>query len=202
MSAHPGALHGTSAAALIDVTQPGCATLGDVHRDRAEEFRCCFDEHWPAVCRSLARRGAGAQTEDLAAEAFSIAWRKWRSLPDEPLPWLLRTALNLLANARRKDKRDLPLAAADVSAAADGGPHGVVTTQDSARRILVALARLPATDREAIVLTAWDGLTAAQAAAVSGCSAGAFRVRLHRARAALKAELATRPSPELEEATA
>ena len=202
MSARPRALHGTSGAALIDVTQPGRATLRDVRRDRAEEFRCCFDEHWPAVCRSLARRGAGAQTEDLAAEAFSIAWRKWRSLPDEPLPWLLRTALNLLANARRKDKRDLPLAAADVSAAAEGGPHGVVTTQDSARQILVALARLPATDREAIVLTAWDGLTATQAAAVSGCSTGAFRVRLHRARAALKAELATRPSPELEEATA
>jgi RNA polymerase sigma factor (sigma-70 family) len=177
-------------------------TLRGVRPNRAEDFRRCFDEHWPAVCRSLARRGAGAQTEDLAAEAFAIAWRKWRSVPDEPLPWLLRTALNLLANARRKDKRELPLDAADVSGAADGCPHGVVTTRDSTRQILAALARLPATDREAIVLTAWDGLTAIQAAAVSGCSTGAFRVRLHRARTALKAELAARPSVELKEATA
>src|SRR3954466_974792 len=148
------------------------------------------------------RGGGGAKTEDLAAGAFAIAWRKWRSLPDEPLPWLLRTALNLLANARRKDKRELPLDAADASGGADGSPHGVVTTRDSTREILAALARLPATDREAIVLTAWDGLTATQAAAVSGCSAGAFRVRLHRARTALKAELAARPSAELKEATA
>jgi RNA polymerase sigma factor (sigma-70 family) len=195
MSARPTPLHGTP----IDVTARERATLRGVRRDRADEFRRCFDEHWPAVCRSLARRGAGAQTEDLAAEAFSIAWRKWRSLPDEPLPWLLRTALNLLANARRKDKRDLPLDAAQLSSPAEDCPHGVITTRDSARQVLAALARLPATDREAIVLTAWDGLTATQAAAVSGCSTGAFRVRLHRARAALKAELTTR---ELKEATA
>jgi RNA polymerase sigma-70 factor, ECF subfamily len=172
-----------------------------MRRQRAEEFRRCFDEHWPAVCRSLARRGAGAQVEDLAAEAFSIAWRKWRAVPSDPLPWLLRTALNLLLNARRKDRLHLPLDAAELYRSADSDADDLIAARDSARRTLIALAGLSATDREAIMLTAWDGLTAGQAAAVCGCSTGAFRVRLHRARAALKAELAHDAVP-LNEATA
>jgi len=172
-----------------------------MRRDRAEEFRRCFDEHWPAVCRSLARRGAGAHTEDLAAEAFSIAWRKWREVPTDPLPWLLRTALNLLLNARRKDKRHLPLEAAGLSEGTGSEADDLIAVRDSARRTLIALAGLSATDRDAIMLTAWDGLNASQAAVVCGCSTGAFRVRLHRARAALKAELTHDPA-HLNEATA
>ena len=45
-----------------------------------------------------------------------------------------------------------------------------------------ALASLSERDREALLLTAWEGLTTDQAAAVLGCSPQAFRVRAHRAR--------------------
>lgn len=43
-------------------------------------------------------------------------------------------------------------------------------------------------------LVAWDDLTPAQAATVLGCSPGAARLRLHRARGRLAAELAKRSS--------
>jgi RNA polymerase sigma-70 factor (ECF subfamily) len=149
----------------------------------------------------LARRGAGVLTEDLASEAFSIAWRKWRRVPDDPLPWLLRTAINLLANARRGDRRHAGLDGAQTIAAPRSDPHSVLVERGDARELLVALAVLPAIDREALILPAWDQLTPAQAAEVCGCSAGAFRVRLHRARTALKARLATDPRPTPTEAT-
>lgn len=162
-----------------------------VRPDAASEFRRCFDQHWAAVCRSLARRGAGSQTEDLAAEAFTIAWRKWHAVPEDPLPWVLRTALNLLANARRRDRRELPLEFARAVATGGHDAHGTVSSQQEVRAILAALAALSPLDREAVVLTAWDLLTPAQAAVVCNCSPGAFRVRLHRARTALKLATAT-----------
>ena len=52
-----------------------------------------------------------------------------------------------------------------------------------------ALARLPANDREAITLIAWDGLRPAEAAIVLGQSPATFRVRLHRAKRRLRREL-------------
>ncbi|MCG2801787.1 MAG: hypothetical protein L6311_06800, partial [Cellulomonas sp.] len=46
-------------------------------------------------------------------------------------------------------------------------------------------ARLSDTEREALLLAAWDGLTPQQAAQVAGCSVAAFTKRLSRARARL-----------------
>lgn len=49
------------------------------------------------------------------------------------------------------------------------------------------LAKLPDHEREALLLVAWDDLSADQAARVLGISAGAVRVRIHRARKRLQA---------------
>lgn len=62
------------------------------------------------------------------------------------------------------------------------------------RELWAALAGLPDGDREALLLVGWDGLSNPQAAGVAGCSQGAFKVRLHRARRRLaKALNQTRP---------
>jgi RNA polymerase sigma-70 factor (ECF subfamily) len=55
--------------------------------------------------------------------------------------------------------------------------------------LVAALARLRPDDRELLMLIAWEGLDATQAAAVLGCSRQALDTRLHRARARLRAEL-------------
>ena len=52
-----------------------------------------------------------------------------------------------------------------------------------------ALATLSATDREALLLVAWEDLTPGAAAASLGISPAAFRVRLHRARRRVLHEL-------------
>ncbi len=48
---------------------------------------------------------------------------------------------------------------------------------------LAAFAQLSEIEREALLLTAWDGLAPASAAKAAGCSTRAFTVRLSRARA-------------------
>jgi RNA polymerase sigma factor (sigma-70 family) len=53
-----------------------------------------------------------------------------------------------------------------------------------------ALATLAERDREILTLTAWDGLTPREIAAVMGTSANAIRIRLHRSRTMLRERLA------------
>jgi RNA polymerase sigma-70 factor (ECF subfamily) len=59
------------------------------------------------------------------------------------------------------------------------------------RRLLAAIRDLPAAEREAFVLVAWDDLDSTRAAKVAGCSAATFRMRLHRARRRLKQRMAS-----------
>lgn len=63
--------------------------------------------------------------------------------------------------------------------------------------VRLALARLGERDREALALVGWDGLDGRRAAHAAGCSAGAFAVRLHRARARLRAALRELESTEV-----
>lgn len=53
-----------------------------------------------------------------------------------------------------------------------------------------ALRGLAERDREILMLVAWEGLEAEEAAAALGCSRSSFAVRLHRARKRLVKELA------------
>lgn len=60
-------------------------------------------------------------------------------------------------------------------------------------RLEQALHALSETEREALLLVAWEDLTPSLAAASLGISAAAFRVRLHRARRRLIKALGNRP---------
>jgi RNA polymerase sigma-70 factor (ECF subfamily) len=54
---------------------------------------------------------------------------------------------------------------------------------------LAALALLPATQRAAVVLVDWAGMTAEEAGRVLGIQPVSVRGRLHRARAALRQQI-------------
>ncbi|MFL5982387.1 MAG: sigma factor-like helix-turn-helix DNA-binding protein, partial [Gaiellaceae bacterium] len=58
-----------------------------------------------------------------------------------------------------------------------------------------ALLALSPLDREALLLVAWEDLTAAQAARALGINATAFRVRLLRARRRLRSLLEAQVAP-------
>jgi RNA polymerase sigma factor (sigma-70 family) len=59
-----------------------------------------------------------------------------------------------------------------------------------ARALVSAVRKLPATERDVLLLVAWEQLTPAEAAAALGIPPGTARSRLHRARATLRHMLA------------
>jgi RNA polymerase sigma factor (sigma-70 family) len=135
-----------------------------------------------------ARRHVGADdAQDIVAETFAVAWRRRTALPDPALPWLIGTARNCIRNQQRGHRRRDALTGrlALLDAVADTDP---AETSSSRINALTRLASLSEQHREALLLVSWDGLTIEQAAEASGVSAGAFRVRLHRARRAVEAD--------------
>jgi RNA polymerase sigma-70 factor (ECF subfamily) len=159
-----------------------------------ERFRTVFG-HLGRVTAYARRRGS-RDPEALAAEAMTIAWRRLDVVPrDDPLPWLYRTARNLLLAEQRDPSSpgELPEQAA---------PAADLPSFDPA--LAAALRALSPGDREALLLVAWEDLTPTQAAKALGIAAPAFRVRLLRARRRFRALLADGASPltrlEVEEA--
>jgi RNA polymerase sigma-70 factor (ECF subfamily) len=146
-----------------------------------EAFTAMFRLHYPRVLAFVSRRTDPARAHDVAAETFATAWRHFGRLPDEPLPWLYRVARNSLANEERAARRQARLAERISRRGVEATPdHAVSVVIDAGLR--EALGRLSRTDREALMLIAWEGLDNDDAARVLGCSAVAFKVRLHRAR--------------------
>lgn len=154
-----------------------------------EQFTAMFREHYPLVLAFVSRRTDQARAHDVVAEAFTVAWRHFERLPDEPLPWLYRVARNCLANAVRADRRQARVAEKIAGHGLEPEPdHALSVITDTGLR--QALHGLSPGDREALLLVGWEGLDNQAAATVLGCSVVAFKVRLHRARRRLARLLA------------
>ena len=133
--------------------------------------------------------------QEVVSETFLVAWRRLASLPGDPLPWLLVVARNVVRNQRRAARRrsaaegELVRLARVARAAED-----TVVTVSRRDSMIAALLRLAPKEREALLLTGWDGLAPADAARVAGCSVAAFKMRLSRARRRLESESAELPT--------
>jgi RNA polymerase sigma-70 factor (ECF subfamily) len=64
--------------------------------------------------------------------------------------------------------------------------------------IRTLLAQLRERDQEVLRLSAWEQLTASEAATVMGCSVATYKVRLHRARRRFSALIAASASEDVE----
>ena len=160
-------------------------------------FTALYDAYYPRVYAYAVSRAGHQAAEDVAGETFCVAWRRLADLPDPPVAWLLGIARNVLrASYRDRTRRDALAAALRAwSTPADltGTDVGEQVVERS--EVLRALATLSDRDRELLTLTAWHGLSAAEAADVLGCSKAAYFVRLHRARTRLARALAGAPAP-------
>lgn len=158
----------------------------------ADRFRSAHQATYADLLRFVTRRTSASDAEDVVAEAFLVAWRRVEDLPmalGDQRAWLFGIARNCLLNNGRSHRRHDALAVRSAE-------HPPVSDQELdedflARRLDIATAwpRLTAVDQEVIALTAWDGLTGPEAAAVLGISPVAFRLRLSRARKALRLHL-------------
>lgn len=136
---------------------------------------------------------------DLAADVTQETFiRAWRSLPrfrgEAALStWLYRITVNTAWSWRRKVERHrasrLDDAEVVVSVHHPGHPERRGEAADTAARIRSALERLPISSRAVVVLKDVHGWSHAEIAEALGISVAAAKVRLHRARIRLQAEL-------------
>lgn len=155
------------------------------------EFRDLFDRTALRLRAYVRRHCAEPDCDDVLSEVYLVAWRRFTELPDDPLPWLLGTARRVLANHWRGRGRHDRLTA-ELQGLESLAVEPDVAGQAVERTVMLeALTALGSEDRELLLLVGWDGLDTAGLAAVLGCSAGAARMRLSRARQRLEAELAT-----------
>jgi RNA polymerase sigma-70 factor (ECF subfamily) len=143
-----------------------------------------WDRHADQVYAYARRRVGASDAPDVVAEVFAVAVAKLEKIPEEALPWFYRTAWNVIANHWRAQERRTRL----VVTATESNDPAVEVAERAA--LIHAVASLSDADREALLLTAWEGLDAKRAAVAAGCSTGTFTVRLHRARRRLEQALA------------
>jgi RNA polymerase sigma-70 factor (ECF subfamily) len=161
-----------------------------------QRFAAVFLELSPRVYSFARRHCDPVSAQDVTSETFLVVWRRMDELPDAPLPWLLGIARNVLRNqvraAVRRDRLVETLTAAPGTSRC--GPAADVELIERTR-LAEALLELTDREREALLLVAWEGLTPAQGAIVTGCSASTFARRLSRGRARLTAALQDTPDP-------
>lgn len=162
--------------------------------DREARFRAVYEATYVDLVRFAQRRVHPSQAEDIVADAFLVAWRRFEDLPTDPgdaRAWLFGIAQRTMLNGQRGDQRRqaLTIRIADASVVAQSGETWKdVDAELVARRLDLAAAwrRLAPVHQETLSLAIWDGLAGPQAAAVLGISPVAFRLRLTRARRALR----------------
>jgi RNA polymerase sigma-70 factor (ECF subfamily) len=143
----------------------------------------------PQVLAYAWRHVGADRAHEVTDETFLIAWRRRAVLPEPALPWLLVTARNVMRHVVRKDQRTDALAVELARTAAVAEQAGAEVVAIERINVRAALASLSEDDREALLLSVWDGLTNRQGAEMVKCSVPAFAVRLHRARRRFAAAL-------------
>jgi RNA polymerase sigma factor (sigma-70 family) len=159
-------------------------------------FSSLYERHLRAVANYVARRAGPELTEDLTAEVFVRAFRGRAVFRDEhgsALPWLLGIANNLIADHRRAERRRLEA----LQRLAMARPVLPETGLGALAPDLVGeLLRLPAADRDTLLLVVWGELSYAEAAAALGVPVGTIRSRIARARHRLGAAIGQPADPE------
>ncbi|MFC6086346.1 RNA polymerase sigma factor [Sphaerisporangium aureirubrum] len=162
--------------------------------DPRERFEEMYTANYADLLGYVRRRTESADdAADALAETFTTAWRRLDDVPEgeQARLWLYGVARKVLSNQRRGESRRSALAGRlrDELGAWDAGAWDEAMPQQDTGAIRAAFQRLGADDRELLSLVSWEGLDTAQVATVLGCSRGAVRVRLHRARKRLAREL-------------
>jgi RNA polymerase sigma-70 factor (ECF subfamily) len=148
----------------------------------AVDFASFFHEHHESLLRALYLiTGDRFEAEELTQDAFVRVCERWERIQGmaNPAGYLYRTAVNTHRSALRRmataAKRAISIQASDP-----------ISQSDDRDRIRRALASLPENQREAIVLVEWLGMTDVEAGAILGITPVGVRVRISRAKSALR----------------
>jgi RNA polymerase sigma-70 factor (ECF subfamily) len=156
-------------------------------------FGHIFDEHRGRLFLAALRIApTKTDAEDLVASTFLELWRagdRVRVVNDSLLPWMLVTLNNLGRNAARGRSRHRRFIATMPPPSLDDVALDEVEELHSQREAMALLRALPQRDAAILALTAFEGYSAAEAAAALGISAESARARLSRARQRARAHV-------------
>lgn len=151
-------------------------------------------ERWKSRLVAYLYRFTGNESAalDLAEEVFVRVYQgRLKFRPGKPFStWLFGIAANLARNHLRWHRRHptLPMEEA-IEVVSGEDPSRSAETNERDRAVQQAIALLPPDLREALILGEYEGLSHAEIATISGCSAKAVERRLSRAREILRKEL-------------
>ena len=170
--------------------------------DDPTRFQAIYERHLETIHRYLRSRVGDGLAEDLAAEVFVRAFRgraRYDAQYPTAGPWLFGIANNLIGDQRRAERQRLKTLErlaqtppARQSIASDEAIFQVMLSPELVR----AVRKLPAGDRDALLLVAWGELSYEETARALGIPVGTVRSRIARARSGLKRTLGVdvRPS--------
>ncbi|HKR98828.1 MAG TPA: sigma-70 family RNA polymerase sigma factor, partial [Candidatus Dormibacteraeota bacterium] len=135
--------------------------------DRAGRFVALYESSYGAIYAYAARRVGTQAADEIAAETFLVAWRKFDAMPTGALPWLYGVARNVVsrhhAETGRQERTRAALEKERAWLPSEGEGAGDA-------RLWEAWELLSGADREVLALVAWEDLSVAEAARALGCS--------------------------------
>jgi RNA polymerase sigma factor (sigma-70 family) len=182
---------------MADVSEGSDASVIATSLDEPARFGVVFDRHATRVFRFLVRRVGVDDAEALLGDVFRIAFEKRATYDCQrpcARPWLYGIATNLLARHRRGEARRVRATARALAQHAATGiavdPADGVEEAIDARalwlRVGDAVAELPETERDALLLFVWEELSYDEIATALNVPVGTVRSRLNRARGRLR----------------
>lgn len=184
-----------------------CAQLRET-KSVGHSFDQVFQAEYRPLRSYLYRRLGSSEADELAAETFAIAYRRWADFdPSRPVrPWLYGIAANLLRHKWRKERRMLrAYARSGLDSSLGQEDEASVERADAQaqnRALAAALAELRPAEREVLLLHAWADLTDAEIAEAISLPMGTVKSRLHRARQRMRNRLAASGQVEVNTETA
>jgi len=162
-----------------------------------ERFGVLVRRHAPAIQRYVMRRIGREWAEDVVAETFLTAFRQRSGYRDDGrtcLPWLYGIATRLVHRHWRTEIKQLKVLARTgwdpVTEPFTDRVDAAVTADAIKVRLAAALAELPASQRDALLLLVWADLRYEQIAEATGVPLGTVQSRISRARRRLREQLA------------
>lgn len=180
----------------IAETAPGFeATLVRQARDGDEAaFEALARRHQDRAYRiALRMTGNAHDAHDVVQDSLVHAWRGLPRYRGDSgfATWLTRIVINRCHNQGRDNRHYELLPADDHPALSAAGADTRVEADHQRIAVMSAIAELPFDQRSALVLRAFDGCTYAEIAGILGVTENTAKVRVHRARRALTASLAS-----------
>ena len=181
---------------MADSSQQDHSAVTAVRSGDTERYHELVERHERRIYAvAWSQLGDAALAEEVTQEAFIRAYRRLWLLGDGAKfsSWVATIARRLAINFGLRNRRELNRrerwALEYFSEAAPEKPADESEPVHSPETLRQTLAELPAAHRECLVLFYLEGKSGADAASVLGISEAALRVRLHRARAALRERL-------------